>query len=321
MLKKWLSIGIVTLVALVLLGYKINQSHPELFSKLMMSKDKKESPEEIAQEKGRKSSRSTGENAEVHRDVDLEKHFPFNTSEEKKLAQKYPDQFNIVRKMYYYLDNIENAQGDVEWGDSRENKMRETFSVDYEKQMSLSKIYYIEKGQVAQQENVLFQHAAASEQLPLKHLYTKQSIKSSDIFTYLKVGQETIESQWYTLIYNDYPSWHYHSGTKFGMPVYLIEGDIPKAISEDLAGHFKMTVSQDTGALLSLDCYGHKNKVIYFVNARHLKINHGVSKQAFQLDFTGDKRVSGHGFLLETPGYNGGVKKEAPNTCTEANPC
>ena len=96
------------------------------------------------------------------------------------------------------------------------------------------------------------------------------------------------------MIYNNYPDWSYKVGTKEGMPVYLIKGVIKSNISTNVAGPFTMVVSKDTGALLDLKCYGHHNKVVFYVSSKNLKINQGIpnEKQVFKLNVSGDKKLS-----------------------------
>lgn len=233
------------------------------------------------------------------------------------LGKKHPDQFRIVKKMYYSLDHIQNAQGEFVWGHPGHHEMEhERFYVDFVHKKSLLKSEDLKNGKVIQTLNLMFKNGMSVSELPAKRIFVKRPVKPNDTLGYLlKAGGEVTESSWFSLISNDYSQWHYQIGTKFGMPVYEIKGIDP------LGHSFSMTVSKDTGALLDLKRYekNNKNKLAFYITVKNIKINQGVPNSTFRLHISGDKAVSWKVFDSNTIGgqaYKG--KKICGQNCVES---
>lgn len=305
MLKKILPVIFVTLLALLLVGIKW---YPELSSFWMKHADKGHDGRGTVQT-GRTSY---DQKHSRHRDPLLSEDFPFENKQQEAFAKKYPKQFHIVKKMYYSWDYVDNAQGEFEWGDSQKNMERIRFYVDFENKRNFSEDEKIKDGKVIETERVLLKDGVAVRQLTQKHLFTKETIKNNPRAS--AAGLEThylglynrfvTSSEWYALIYNNYPDWTYKTGEKFGLPVYQIEGEITPEISEELTGRFTMTVAKETGVLLDLKCYGKGRKVIFFVTVKDIQINRGIKnpQAVFRLDVSGDKEVSRKVFNLSGVG-------------------
>lgn len=155
--------------------------------------------------------------------------------------------------------------------------------------------------------NLLFKDGIAIRQRPEKNIYTKQNTNDDkgNYYHYLQWSNTTVtSSQWSKLIYDNYPDWSYHVAEENGMQVYKIKGNISKSTSEAAAGPFQMTVAKNTGVLLDLKTYGNDNQVDLFVRTKNLKINKGIKneKEVFQLDVSGNKKVSNKTFNLSSVG-------------------
>ena len=313
MLKKILVIFIVSVIAIVLLGIKIYPKSATIINSIGNSDKSSLANDDHA-------TQQTKGQSTKHRDPTRPETFPFGRKVHEDLAKKYPDKFAIVKKMFYSWDNIHNAQGEYEWGSKNDGLYKGQFYVDLDKKINRVKLETIQNGKVAELENMLLKNDTALVQLPDKKVYAKlSSLKGAKKNQYLSFGQSVItESEWYALIYDNYPDWTYKVEEKDGAPVYQIEGEIKDRISSDLAGHFTMTVSKDTGALLDLKCFGHGKKVIFFVTGKNIQLNKGISNEekVFRLDVTGDKKLSFHDFNSQTLGMQtvkgkktGGVSK------------
>lgn len=292
MLKKVLLILIVSLLAVFLIIIKIDPA----FLHTLTSQDNN-----IKVGKGHSKEEQSPYNTQ-HKDNLREVTFPFEDKKHEAFAKKYPDQFNIVKKMFYSWDYIHNAQGEFEMGIPNVDITRGQFYVNLDEKKNSSKIETVRDGKVVETENVLLKNGLAIHEFPKKGIYTKKSIDHPED-QYLGFGNGVItESEWWSLIYNEYPDWSYKVTTKDGLPVYQIKGEI--TTSESLAGRFTMTVSKETGALLDLKCYGHGKSVIYFVTGKDIQINKDVQDDVFKLDITGDKKLSFKEYNQRSYGYN-----------------
>lgn len=302
MLKKFLPVVLITVLALVLIGIKYYPSLLGHFSN--------RNSDNLSAKMGEIPN---SEGDVQHRNKFLGKTFPFSRKEDEELAKKHPDQFQIVNKMYYSWDYIHNAQGEVEYGHPSAGDMFHVkFSVDFDKKKSWAKSEQLNDGKVIETENILLNHDEGTRQLVEKKFFSKEPIKNNprdnadDLENYyLGFGSINVtNSQWYVLLYNNYSDWHYTVGTAFGMPVYQIEGKISYNISNSLAGPFTMTVSKDTGALLDLKCYGQANKVIESVTVRNIQINKGIpnEQKIFRLNVSGNRELSVKDFNLSGVG-------------------
>lgn len=322
MIKKWLPIVLVTVLVLILVGIKVYTSHPEFITTFMNKGNSVENSK--ANSEAKKSQDS--EDHVQHKDTSKEEQFPFNRKQDKELAKKYSDKFKIVKKMYYSWDYIHNAQGEYERGRPINGDMeRDQFYVDFDKKKNRAKGEQLEDGKVIETTNVLLKGGVGIRQMPKKHIYNKQTLKTLKENHFSSVGDfEThylglfnkmiTSSEWYVLLYNDYPDWDYKLGTKFGIPVYQIKGEIPTNISESFAGPFTMVISKETGVLLDLKCYGDQNKVIFFITANDIQINKGIADDVFHLDVSGDKEVSNQKFNLSSVNNIGGKKPGGVDT-------
>lgn len=306
MYKKAVPIVIVTLFMIILIGIKTS---PKIMNQLkeighhhMNVKTNKIEKSQLKKKlkDTKRLQEAQAKATKKHRDPNKPALFPFSNQQQKDLAKKYPDQFEIVKKMFYSLDFIDNAQGQVEWGWTHNEPFRVKFSVDFLKKRSRYKWETLNNGKVISTKNVLYKNGYAIEENPNKHVYMKETSKDQPHENpkqfenhFLDAGNIMLESEWWALIYDDYKDWHYKVGMKFGMPVYEIDGNIPYDISNNLAGRFTMTVSKKTGALLDLKCYGkQKKQPIYFVKVTHPKMNQGIPDQVFHLNVSNDKKVS-----------------------------
>lgn len=290
MYKKWTPAIVITLLILILIGIKVYPKvYPYISSFSTSSKNHDGNKS--------KSNRPIAETPK-HRDITKEATFPFEMKEREDFAKKYPDQFKIVQKMYYSWDYIDNAQGKYEFGETSGETYRGQFYVDLIKKKNMVKEQKLEHGKVVATQVFLFENGVATLKNLEKKIFTRfthypntrspKEFETDSLSTYSKV---ITNSEWYVLLYNNYPDWSYKKTTAFGMPVYKIKGTISKDKSESLSGPFTMIVSKNTGALLELKCYGKKNKVIYFVKTKDIKINQGVPESVFHLNLTGDKEV------------------------------
>ncbi|MDC3414320.1 hypothetical protein NC797_14910 [Aquibacillus sp. 3ASR75-11] len=300
MLKKLLPIFLVTLLALLLVGIKF---YPEL-KDMMVNEDDYEAQGNKELIKDADSSSETNEKPEIdsakHKDKTKPEKFPFREKAEEELAKKYPDKFNIAKKMYYAWDYIDNAQGEYEYGSPNIGDIQQVqFYVDFVKKKNRAKYERLQDGKVTETINLLLKDSNAIRQKPKTNIFTKEPVTTDNQQRYIGLFNSVItNSEWYTLVYNNYSDWNYKVDEKYGMPVYQIEGELSEKKSEDLAGPFTMVVSKDTGALLALKCYGQDNEVILYLKAKEIKINQGVSDDVFQLDVSGDKEVSNKEFNL-----------------------
>ncbi|PLR78604.1 hypothetical protein CU633_05085 [Bacillus sp. V3-13] len=318
MIKQVLPIILVTLLALVLLGIKI---YPSVVNKSASEKNvvvnNNERPVEVSEaEKFVKINESVRFN-KTHRDPLKEEQFPFQMKTEEEFAKKYPDQFHIVEKMFYSWDYIQNAQGEFEFGYPLDGEMMHfQFHVDFDKKKNRSQYQIINDGKVIETENVLLKDGIAISQIPEKNIFTKEVITDNERHYLGVYNQEVTNSEWFVLIYNNYPDWHYKEGEQFGMPVYLIEGELTKKTSEFLAGPFSMTVSKETGALLGLKCYGQQNEPVLSLTVKNIEINKGIPDDKFYLDVTGSKELSKKDYGLHLAGM---IAEEKPGGVDTSN--
>lgn len=301
MLKKWIPIVLVTLLAVFLILLKFD---PRVFQSFTHKNNN------IAFSKPPNTVKQSSGKVKQHGDPSLPATFPFGRKANEDFAKKYPNKFAIVKKMYYSWDYIHNAQGSFSWGQPLQGGISKGhFYVDFDRKMNLANNKVIQNGKVVESENELYKNKLETLQFPSKKIYTilSSTIQSSHFGMHQALSFENsfiTESEWFALIYNDYPDWSYKIGTKEGMPVYLITGVIKSTTSPDLAGPFTMVVSKDTGALLDLKFYGKKNKLIFFVSSKNLKINKGISneQQVFKLNVSGDKKLAFPDFNSQTLG-------------------
>lgn len=207
----------------------------------------------------------------------------------QSLGKKHPDKYHIVKKMYFSLDYIHNAQGEFIWGDPiRGSTSHAKFYIDFDEKKSLRKVRDLKNGKVTQTTNSFVRKSVLTKELPKKHIFYKGPVKSDNTLgSMLVAGGVVTQSQWFVRIANDYSQWHYKVGKKFGMPVYEIKG------IDHLNRPFTMTVSKDTGALLGLKSYDKKNKdkLTFFITVKNIKINEGIRNSVFHLDVSGDKEM------------------------------
>jgi len=306
MMKKWLPIVLLTVLALVLIGIK---TYPYLKNHFFT--------EETNQAQGKKSEEGSLTFDETKHRGFKEATFPFQNKEKKKLAEAYPDQFGIVQKMYYSWDFIDNAQGKYEIKYPDENKSRlYTFSVDLKNKKNRATYELMENGQVIETIHVLLKDGIATRQMPQKHIFTKEPIENNpradaDTLYGRYIGlfnSDITNSEWYILIEGNYEDWTYSEVEFLGMPAFLIKGTISKDKSETLAGPFTMTVSKETGALLDLKCYEENEKVGFSITVQNLSINKDIPDDIFVLDVNGNKEVDNTEFNLNGVGNSGEEK-------------
>ena len=213
MVKKKLAAVCVTILAVVLILLKFDPSFIH-----NIGTQKKSSANTTATDHNKVM---TSENAK-HRDFTREATFPFEDKEREQFAKKYPKKFAIVKKMFYSWDYIHNAQGEYEWGHPNDGIYKGEFYVDLDHGKNLLKQQIISNGQVVEKENILLKNKVGLRQLPNKNIYSKEKIEDNrkgsaeaNELGYLQVGNTVItESEWYALIYNDYPNWSYKVETK-----------------------------------------------------------------------------------------------------------
>jgi hypothetical protein len=285
MFKKILPIFFVTLLALILIGIKV---YPTLKSKYMAEENV------ISKDAGSPAKENT-----QHIDQVKESEFPFAMKAEEDFARKYPTQFEIVKKMYFSWDYIRNAQGVFEYGDESKGEVAHiTFHLDLAKMSNKADYVKTKNGKVVEEINLLYKDGIAIRQKPNQGLFTKDTDMNKQNHYLSLFNDVVINSEWYTLIYNNYPDWSYKEGNQFGMPVYQIEGVIANSTSESLAGPFTMTVSKETGALLDLKAYGNSKEAILTLNLKEISINKGIEDGIFQLDTSGGQEVSNLDFNI-----------------------
>ncbi|MFC4619983.1 hypothetical protein ACFO4N_14815 [Camelliibacillus cellulosilyticus] len=224
MIKKLLPILIVTLLALALVGIKIYPKiAPAISNHVASPKMPKQQP--LNKDNPIKKPAHT-----QHKDITKEPTFPFAMKEDENLAKKYPDQFNIVNKMYYSWDFINNAQGECEWGNPGDETFHNRFYVDFVKGENFAISERLNKGKVVETETILFKDGVGIRELKEKKIYNKATRFPNDTPKHFKnemMGRENAivtNSEWFDLIYNNYPNWYYKESTAFGIPVYKIKG-------------------------------------------------------------------------------------------------
>ncbi|RYL87303.1 hypothetical protein [Sporolactobacillus sp. THM19-2] len=317
-MKKWLPVPLITILVLVLAGIKIYSTYPEAVAALIPYN--KETSSNVSIEKNAKK----GSEAKIykHRDIAKEKTFPFHTESEKQLAKKYPEQFNIVNKMYYSWDYIHNAQGKYSWGYPKREMSQAEFYVDFDHHKNRVTNKQYENGKVVETTDVLFNRDIAISQRLEQKIYRKDTPKdpnytNKEQFERDHIGlynQWVTSSEWFSLLFNNYTNWDYQEGTQLGMPVYKMKGTIPSTISESLQGRFTMVVSKDTGTLIDLKCYGQEDRVIFFVTCEEIQINKGIDPRVFNLDVSGHKQVSGREFGERSVNNTTGTKSGGVDT-------
>lgn len=296
MRKKWLSISLVTLLALILIGIKVYQTHPEYFPEFKSTAGQNEVDETSgidweAQKEFEEEQKDLP--SKKHRSGLVEDTFPFTTVEQKKFAEKYPEKFSIVEKMYYAMDYIDNAEGEVETVyPIRGSKTQFSFHVDLVNQKYLGQVKNYQDGKIVEVKRSLSKNGVEIRSLPEKHIYTNRNDKDGSNSLALILFSDSVTSiLGWDRIYDKYPNWEYTESTKFGMPVYQIEGT-----REGIEGkqRFTMTVAKNTGVLLNFKEYekDNKDKLGYSIIVKNIKINQGISDNVFQLDVSNDKEVS-----------------------------
>ncbi|MCM3738560.1 hypothetical protein M3215_22985 [Bacillus cytotoxicus] len=251
--------------------------------------------------------------------------------EMKEMAKKYPDKFEIVKKMYYSLDYVDNAEGKYEWG-FPDDISRAKFSVDFVKNKNKVQTEKIQGDKVIEVENILanINDEVLIRQLPKKNVHNITRKKDQPVpgviaRSILTGNSLILQTEWNVMLY-DFTSWEYKEATQYDMPVYQIKGEIKKienvehdengklnAIggrSDLLAGPFTMVVSKDTGALLDFKCYRSDNTVKFFVTASEIQLNKGIANEekVFQLDLSNSKELPWEEYL-KTPAGATGLKK------------
>ena len=159
MLKKWLPIVFITLLAVFLILLKFDPGFFQRFS----HKEKGiaiNKPDKVVQQNGGYKTK--------HRDPYREPTFPFGRKVNEDFAKKYPDQFSIVNKMYYSWDYIHNAQGNYAWGHPLQgDPIKGHFYVDLDKNMNLVNLKISQNDKV-QNEKVLYKNKLESSSFLLK---------------------------------------------------------------------------------------------------------------------------------------------------------
>ena len=301
MVKKWISFVIVTLLLISLIGIKI---YPQIKEKTGANK-----MITTADHKKQGLSRSS---ASPHRDPYVEETYPFDRKVDEDFAKEHPAQFRIVKKMYYSLDFIDNAEGKYSWGYGNGENSYYEFHVDFVQKKNRG-TYKVKQGnKVLQTEELLLRNGESTLQYPNKGVYFQDTIKESSekeskSFTnkYLVMYNGFVtESEWFTLIYNNYNDWTYREDTAFDIPVYKIKGIITKEKSESLQGPFTMTVSKSTGALLDLKVYDTNNQVKFYVTVDEIEINQGIQSDVFKLEVSDSKSIPWKKYFKKSVTYH-----------------
>lgn len=224
---------------------------------------------------------------------------------ESDLANKYPNKFNIVKKMYYARNNLQNAQGEFEFGAAYTDRMHVQFYADYSKKMKLSHQETIKNGKVIGGENLILKKGVITLQSLNKNIFVKKPLKNEAQRTGSSVNYEESEvfsnevtdSEWYIEIYNNYANWSYKTSNKLGMATYEIKG------VDKLKRQFTMTLAKDTGILLNFKLYNRHHDLIYFIHVMDVRINKGVPSAIFHLNLSDDHEVPWEEFIKNSVGY------------------
>ncbi|HEO8422010.1 hypothetical protein [Niallia sp. FSL W8-0635] len=287
MSKKWISIMVITLLAFILVGIRI---YPDLEMKLETGL-KQETTH--VNENHNKNTIKEGK----------ERSFPFRTKEEEELAGHSPDKFKIVEKMYFSLSTIHHAYGAFQFRNSElDNMSYVEFYVDYDQKRSRESYKEIGK-EAIKAEEILLKDSMLLRQKPLEKIYNRKPLEDRSTSVYANI---VTNSEWYMLIYNNYSDWEFKEGEKFGLPVYLIKGNIKEDISESLMGPFTMIVSKETGALLDLKCYQQEDEPTLTVTVEDIKINEGLPEDVFHLDVSDGRELPNLEYnISDLTGYEG----------------
>ncbi|WP_077324723.1 hypothetical protein [Virgibacillus siamensis] len=294
-MKKVLPVVVITLLALALVGIKYYPHITHFFADDLEKDSISVGKEDVSIENTK------------HKDPFLSETYPFGSEDAEKFAKKHPKKFSIVKKVHYAWDHLKNVQGEFEWGHTGGETFHVTFYLDLMKERNRVTLTRKREGKIIEITNLLFKDGIAIRQRPQKNIYTKQNTNGDkgDYYHYLGWSNTTVtSSQWSKLIYDNYPDWSYHVVEENGMQVYKIKGNISKSVSEVAAGPFQMTVAKNTGILLDLKTFGNDDQVDLFVRTKNLKINEGINNEneVFQLDISGDKKVSNKTFNLSSVG-------------------
>ena len=224
---------------------------------------------------------------------------PLNKSED------YKDKFSIVKKMYHSLNYINNAEGEFQWGHPDNGDAEQVkFYVNYEKEKKYEKVRLLDHNQLLETQTNLYKDQVNISKLNQSHIYTKNSLPSNSDLNKPKYlyGITTFitNSEWYSILYENYRNWEYKEIKTYGISAYEIEGTIPKTKSNFLSGRFTMEVSKETGALLNLHCYGNTDHVIFYVESKDIHINEGVPNKVFQVDVSDSQEVTRNEFLASS---------------------
>ncbi|MCM3734262.1 hypothetical protein M3215_00020 [Bacillus cytotoxicus] len=323
MLKKAMPAVLITVLALLLV---VINYYPQI-QEMWMNKKTEE-----AVETQTKPEKENGKSTKKHR-LDRNPLEPDKMDappeDMKEMAKKYPDKFEIVKKMYYSLDYIDNAQGKFEWGFSGDTS-RIQFSVDFVKNKNKVQKEKIQGDKVIEVENLLvnLNDEVLISQLPKKNVHNIMRKKDQPFpgvidGNILTGNRMILQTEWDDMLY-DFTRWEYKEETQYGMPVYQIKGEIKKnsdirydengkpnesikGSSDSLAGPFTMVVSKDTGALLDFKCYKSDNAVKFFVTASEIQLNKGIANEekVFQLDLSNSKELPWEEYFKMTPGATG----------------
>ncbi|WP_349410076.1 hypothetical protein [Pseudalkalibacillus sp. SCS-8] len=246
-----------------------------------------------------------------HRDPLKNEDDLFSAPDSEKLAQENPDQFEIVKKMFFSWDHIDNAQGSYSYSSHPDGTVTNVnFQVDFERNKNLTSIEITKDEKVLEKQISLLKDDQVVLQLPEKKLVTTKSAEDNlaTQHQYLNMGGHVISSEWFVLLLDNYDHWSYQENTKFGMPVYEIEGDVPEYNGS--FGPFKMTVSKETGALLDAEFYKENGEVAYFMKADEVRLNEGVDPSLFHINVEDSEEVTFETFNESTIGH--GVEGEKP---------
>lgn len=237
--------------------------------------------------------------------------------EMKEMANKYPDKFEILRKMYYSLDYIDNAEGKYEQGRPGDSYQVQ-FSVDFINNKNKVQKEIIKGDKVIERENILanVKDEVLIRQLPQKNVHNIMNKKNQPFPTVIadsirSGNKEILQTEWNVLLY-DLTSWSYKEEMKYNMQVYQLEGIIPKGISDYYEGSFSMTISKDTGALLDFKSYKNDKTIKFFTTVSEIKLNKGIANEekVFQLDISNSKELPWEEYYKMTIGGDSEIIKK-----------
>lgn len=204
----------------------------------------------------------------------------------RSLAERYPDKFAIVQKMFRSYPNIHSAYGVFEYRyNDLDEPSTESFYLDINKGLYKSTLKYWDKDGYT-----LSKSLWKDGVFTIKRTNAEDYVKPLDNQEFKGMGLPGVifNNEWYVLLLDNYENWSYKETRKFNRAVYEIEGNYPFDSEYDtVGGPFSVTIDKETGTVFNLAYYDHRDldrPARVMVNVKNISINEGVPENLFSID-------------------------------------